>query len=378
MKRKITAAIAILLILLLCLSGCNQLAEIDLKAPVTLEADGHVSAQTLQQIKEQNAVATFVGQSGKITYEWTLFGSDISEARDITLGLTLTEQSDQSITGSFASSEDFNIPLVLSIHLNRKWTADSALVLYDGTPRCSASVTGSENSILNFSVPQSTGTFVIKAEEKADAQADNTPKKESESTVEPSATEKNDDYLSPSAGSNGRVYSDGSATKQDRYKTDPVPAGKPMPVEPEDQTVNQGKKLTCTFSIECTTIFNNLNQLEKDKLEVLPKDGIILKKQSVVFYEGESVYDVLRRICKEKNIHLEASFTPMYNSAYVEGIHNLYEFDCGELSGWMYQVNGWYPNYGCSRYQLAQGDDVQWRYTCDLGKDVGCTWMANS
>ena len=32
--------------------------------------------------------------------------------------------------------------------------------------------------------------------------------------------------------------------------------------------------------------------------------------------------------------------------------------------------------YGFSRYQLAEGDVVEWRYTCDLGKDVGCDWMS--
>ena len=81
---------------------------------------------------------------------------------------------------------------------------------------------------------------------------------------------------------------------------------------------------------------------------------------------------------KEKGIHMEASWTPVYNSAYVEGIHNLYEFDCGALSGWMYAVDGWYPNYGCSRYQLKDGEKVEWRYTCDLGRDVGCDWLAGS
>ena len=56
---------------------------------------------------------------------------------------------------------------------------------------------------------------------------------------------------------------------------------------------------------------------------------------------------------------------------YIEGIANLYEFDCGPLSGWMYQVNGWFPNYGCSRYQMQDGDNIAWVYTCDLGNDVG-------
>ena len=51
---------------------------------------------------------------------------------------------------------------------------------------------------------------------------------------------------------------------------------------------------------------------------------------------------------------MEASWTPMYNSAYVEGINNLYEFDVSQGSGWMYRVNGWFPNYGCSRHALQK------------------------
>jgi len=37
----------------------------------------------------------------------------------------------------------------------------------------------------------------------------------------------------------------------------------------------------------------------------------------------------------------------------------------------MYAVNGWFPNYGCSRYQLNNGDVVEWCYTCDLGEYLG-------
>ena len=163
------------------------------------------------------------------------------------------------------------------------------------------------------------------------------------------------------------IYTD----NKDKYQTDPVPEGKPKPVEPEDQNVDKNQTLTCTFSIECSTILNNLDQLDSDKLEMVPSNGVILTRTTVTFYEGESVFDVLQRVCREYGIHMEASWTPIYNSAYVEGIHNLYEFDCGALSGWMYSVNGWYPNYGSSRYQLKDGDVVQWRYTCDLGNDIG-------
>ena len=56
--------------------------------------------------------------------------------------------------------------------------------------------------------------------------------------------------------------------------------------------------------------------------------------------------------------------TPVYNSVYIEGINNIYEFDCGELSGWLYKVNNESPGVGCSLYKLKDGDVVEWIYTC--------------
>ncbi len=132
-----------------------------------------------------------------------------------------------------------------------------------------------------------------------------------------------------------------------------------------------GSSSTCTISISCSTILNNMKNLTAGKEEFVPSDGWILPATTVTFSKGESVHDVLKRICKDKGIHMESSYTPAYNSAYVEGINQLYEFDCGELSGWMYNVNGWFPNYGCSKYTVSDGDVINWVYTCDLGKDVG-------
>jgi hypothetical protein len=162
-----------------------------------------------------------------------------------------------------------------------------------------------------------------------------------------------------------------SSQKLDQYQTASVPAGKPAPVEPQNKEVDKKKTLHCTLSISCTTILDHMDRFDQAKLEVLPKDGIIYKTKKIVFYEGENVFDVLLRETRENKIHMEFVDTPIYNSNYIEGINNIYEFDCGELSGWMYKVNGWFPNYGCSRYQLQDGDNIEWVYTCDLGKDVG-------
>ena len=133
---------------------------------------------------------------------------------------------------------------------------------------------------------------------------------------------------------------------------------------------------TCTISISCATILDNMDQLEPEKADLIPEDGQILQPMTVAFDEGESVFDVLLRTAQEQKLHLEYMDSPMYKSAYIEGIANLYEFDCGPLSGWMYNVNGNFPNFGCSKYALKDGDVIQWVYTCDLGADVGDNSMS--
>lgn len=128
---------------------------------------------------------------------------------------------------------------------------------------------------------------------------------------------------------------------------------------------------TCTVSISCRTVLDNLSSCDPAKASLVPADGTILGSTSVSFSEGESVFDVLQHICKKNGIQMEAKYTPVYSSSYVEGISNLYEFDVGENSGWMYRVNGWFPNYGCSRYAVKDGDVIEWLYSCNLGADVG-------
>lgn len=138
--------------------------------------------------------------------------------------------------------------------------------------------------------------------------------------------------------------------------------------EQEDVPVS----LTCTIQIRCDTILDNMDNLESGKDAYVPSSGTILSATTVSFTEGETVFDVLKRVCNQYGIQLEYSYTPVYESYYIEGINYLYEFDCGNESGWMYKVNGWFPNYGCSDYTLEQGDNIVWCYTCNgLGADVG-------
>lgn len=124
------------------------------------------------------------------------------------------------------------------------------------------------------------------------------------------------------------------------------------------------KVLTCTIQIQCKSILGNMDKLKEGKNRYVPSNGIILATSKVEFNQGDTAYDVTKRACSAAGIQIEAAYTPAYGSYYVEGINHLYEFDCGEMSGWMYKVNGWAPNYGCSEYELKNGDSIVWYYTC--------------
>lgn len=130
------------------------------------------------------------------------------------------------------------------------------------------------------------------------------------------------------------------------------------------------KKLYCKLTVSCKTAVGNSN-LKDSKKSIVPSSGIIYSTKKVEFQKGDTVYDVLRRETKKSGIHMDSAKSPGYDTQYIKGIGNLYEFDCGDLSGWMYQVNGSFPHYGCSQYEVKNGDDIQWQYTCDLGEDIG-------
>ena len=165
-------------------------------------------------------------------------------------------------------------------------------------------------------------------------------------------------------------------TKEPEIKTDKKAEPKEqnteiVPKEAEEvssgeEKAEQKEELTCTLYVRCDDVFNNLNKLSDEKRKVVPEDGIIFDKEELAFIEGESVFDVLKRELIRAGIPFEFQKTPMYDSYYIEGIGNLYEFDCGDMSGWLYKVNGIKPTYGCSEYKLKNGDRVEFLYSCNF------------
>lgn len=141
-------------------------------------------------------------------------------------------------------------------------------------------------------------------------------------------------------------------------------------ITPESETVK--------ISIQCDTVLNHYSELDSalQSEEFVPKNGVILPETEYVLREGDTVFDILNRAVRYNKIQMEfeGADENSYNSVYVKGIHFLYEFSCGPLSGWMFRVDGVFPNSGCAAYKLKNGQVIEWVYTCDLGNDVGNNW----
>ena len=148
-----------------------------------------------------------------------------------------------------------------------------------------------------------------------------------------------------------------------------------------EPTKELGKYMTlddihsCTLSIVCHTILDNAEDLDPDSQAYVPENGVIMAPTTVQYVVGENVFDVLKRACFYADIPIEYDWANKFGGYYIKSIRGISEFDCGPESGWMYKVNDWFPNHGCSSYVLREGDVVVWEYTCEgLGADIGCYW----
>ncbi len=123
---------------------------------------------------------------------------------------------------------------------------------------------------------------------------------------------------------------------------------------------------TVTLTIRCDTIVG------KDDNPYVPSDGVILPVTTFYIEEGETVFDLLTEAARTYNIQMEnkGSVFSAHGQTFIAGINYLYDHDYGELSGWVYHVNGISASVGCGDYVLQDGDSVAWHYTCNLGEDV--------
>ena len=131
---------------------------------------------------------------------------------------------------------------------------------------------------------------------------------------------------------------------------------------------------TVTISINCKSVLDNYDKLDSSlqNEKYVPKDGYILKPTEYEINDGDTPLDILESLTKENKMQLDyiSAEESSFGTAYVKGINHLYEYSCGEMSGWGFEVNGEYPNQGCSEYELKDGDVIEWIYMCSFEEDM--------
>lgn len=96
--------------------------------------------------------------------------------------------------------------------------------------------------------------------------------------------------------------------------------------------------------------------------------GTILDRTALELDGEDTVLNVLKKVTRANKIQME------YRGgsgalAYVEGIHNIYEFDHGAESGWLYIVNGVQVNRSAGSEKVKPGDRIEWVYV--MQKETG-------
>jgi len=98
-------------------------------------------------------------------------------------------------------------------------------------------------------------------------------------------------------------------------------------------------------------------------LAVYSDEAAIIEKKTVELKKGKSVLDILKDATRSAKIHMDYSGAGL--AAYVKGIDNLYEFDKGPESGWVFSVNGAVAQKSAGSFVPEDGDEIVWEYVLE-------------
>lgn len=190
----------------------------------------------------------------------------------------------------------------------------------------------------------------------------------------PSSNEKSpDEETTITSEETGKLYEEETPAEETTQPSDTEPEDNKPAQEKASEAIHEEKAESVqsetpepvdavSLTVDCSDILENMDLLAKEKRGLVPDSGVMYSSSEIEITEGESVFDVLKRTLISSGVHLEFNLAPVTNSAYIEGIGNIYEFDCGERSGWKYSVNGEYPRVGCSDFKVKSGDKIVFVY----------------
>ena len=95
-----------------------------------------------------------------------------------------------------------------------------------------------------------------------------------------------------------------------------------------------------------------------------------IPKRTLRLREGSTVYHAFVKALAEAGISAQGAESGYVRSITKGGV-TLSEFDRGENSGWLYQINGSNPQVGLTSYVLSDNDEILWYYSADWTREPG-------
>lgn len=97
------------------------------------------------------------------------------------------------------------------------------------------------------------------------------------------------------------------------------------------------------------------------EIEAVHEDGrVLVEKTAVPLPEGADVLDALTLAAKEQNVPVV--ITGAAPTRYVEGIGGLFALDEGDMSGWLYFVNGESATVSADSHTVSDGDEYRFLF----------------
>ncbi len=121
-------------------------------------------------------------------------------------------------------------------------------------------------------------------------------------------------------------------------------------------------KITVYLSVNCA----NLVKANVSSAADYAPDGVILSHKEIVLDPGSTVFDALQ----QGGLVINASNS--FLGSYVSAIQGISEGAAGGgKGGWVYSVNGVFPNYSVSSVTVKHGDEISFHYTVTPGDVPG-------
>jgi hypothetical protein len=360
--------------------ACENLKTAEKQFKKSENSDVFSKEEVENAIKNSTALQKTIKFSEYTSLDWTIDGKDIDKAADINLKVDLegpyydtinSYMEKYSMQGRvLAFYHNGSLPGTAKITVDYPVESGTAY-LYSYNTKTKAFDYVSDVSLADkkasFSVDKG-GTYIILTktiEEYTSAQSGENQTGQEESTVagqEQTGTQED----STGAGSSGKQTTNNNTASSN------TGSGNTGSGQNGSGQADSGNTITVTIEIRCDTLSNDLSKLtlpsnvdEQQVRSHIPSNGTVLPTTTLKLPTGSTVEYALKVATRNAGIQRDMVYTALYGGMYVKGINYLYEFYAGDNSGWLYKVNNVFPNYGCSKYVLQNGDAIVWQYTCD-------------